>query len=72
MIKIVLCMNFRSQSFRHSSSVHSSVATNVGGSISAHPLLPLGDSSIGRLFNHFVNGIDAMHVFVLLHDYVVM
>ncbi|XP_075235733.1 FERM, ARHGEF and pleckstrin domain-containing protein 1-like isoform X2 [Lycorma delicatula] len=35
----------RSQSFRHSSSVHSSVATNVGGSISAHPLLPLGDSS---------------------------
>lgn len=35
----------RSQSFRHSSSVHSSVATNVGGSLSAHPLLPLGDSS---------------------------
>uniref|UniRef100_A0A1B6G4V9 Moesin/ezrin/radixin homolog 1 n=2 Tax=Proconiini TaxID=565685 RepID=A0A1B6G4V9_9HEMI len=39
----------RSQSFRHSSSVHSSVATNVGGSISAHPLLPLGDSSIVSL-----------------------
>jgi len=39
----------RSQSFRHSSSVHSSVATNVGGSISAHPLLPLGESSIVSL-----------------------
>ncbi|KAL1132219.1 hypothetical protein AAG570_010176 [Ranatra chinensis] len=36
----------RSQSFRQSSSVHSSVATNVGGSISAHPLIPLGDNSI--------------------------
>lgn len=35
----------RSQSFRHSSSVHSSVA-NVGGSISAHPLLPLGDNEV--------------------------
>nr|XP_018899800.1 PREDICTED: FERM, RhoGEF and pleckstrin domain-containing protein 2 isoform X1 [Bemisia tabaci] len=35
----------RSQSFRQSSSVHSSVA-NVGGSISAHPLLPLGDSAV--------------------------
>ncbi|XP_034232731.1 FERM, ARHGEF and pleckstrin domain-containing protein 1-like isoform X2 [Thrips palmi] len=34
-----------SQSFRHSSSVHSSVA-NVGGSISAHPLLPLGDNEV--------------------------
>ncbi|KAG8225190.1 hypothetical protein J437_LFUL001317 [Ladona fulva] len=35
----------RSQSFRHSSSVHSSVA-NVGTSISAHPLLPLGDNAV--------------------------
>nr|XP_018899801.1 PREDICTED: FERM, RhoGEF and pleckstrin domain-containing protein 2 isoform X2 [Bemisia tabaci] len=37
----------RSQSFRQSSSVHSSVA-NVGGSISAHPLLPLGDSAVDK------------------------
>lgn len=35
----------RSQSFRHSSSAHSSVA-NVGTSISAHPLLPLGDNAV--------------------------
>lgn len=35
----------RSQSFRHSSSVHSSVV-NVGTSLSAHPLLPLGDNAV--------------------------
>jgi len=35
----------RSQSFRHSSSAHSSVA-NVGTSLSAHPLLPLGDNAV--------------------------
>ncbi|XP_063223774.1 FERM, ARHGEF and pleckstrin domain-containing protein 1 [Bacillus rossius redtenbacheri] len=35
----------RSQSFRHSSSVHSSVA-NVGTSVSAHPLLPLGENAV--------------------------
>nr|CAD7454239.1 unnamed protein product [Timema tahoe] len=38
----------RSQSFRHSSSVHSSVA-NVGTSLSAHPLLPLGENAVGRM-----------------------
>lgn len=48
----------RSQSFRHSSSVHSSVA-NVGGSISAHPLLPLGDNEVGRL-----NGIGRTRLFL--------
>ncbi|XP_067014645.2 FERM, ARHGEF and pleckstrin domain-containing protein 1 [Anabrus simplex] len=35
----------RSQSFRHSSSAHSSVV-NVGTSLSAHPLLPLGDNAV--------------------------
>ncbi|XP_065333134.1 FERM, ARHGEF and pleckstrin domain-containing protein 1 isoform X2 [Cloeon dipterum] len=35
----------RSQSFRHSRCVHSSVAS-VGTSISAHPLLPLGDNAV--------------------------
>ncbi|XP_021924300.1 FERM, RhoGEF and pleckstrin domain-containing protein 1 isoform X2 [Zootermopsis nevadensis] len=36
----------RSQSFRHSSSAHSSVANVVGTSLSAHPLLPLGDNAV--------------------------
>ncbi|CAL4121623.1 unnamed protein product, partial [Meganyctiphanes norvegica] len=34
----------RSQSFRHSPSVHTSVGSNVGMSISANPILPIGDN----------------------------
>nr|CAD7196274.1 unnamed protein product [Timema douglasi] len=70
----------RSQSFRHSSSVHSSVA-NVGTSLSAHPLLPLGENAVGRPDAHrteqdtteqicfcFVEQICVMLVLTTEHD----
>lgn len=42
-------LSCRSQSFRHQSSTHSSVVNVGASSISAHPLLPLGENTIGRL-----------------------
>ena len=48
LIIIIIFRNNRSQSFRHTSPMHSSAA-GVGNSLSVHPLLPVGEQAVGKL-----------------------